>query len=109
MIGLFILYFIGKSFNDLAFEFEKKRWVYIVLGIASYYAGTFTFSILLGIVLGLGAFEPVEIHPYLSGLMVLPFGLLSCYLYYRYLKNQWSRQPGITDSELLDEDFLDSE
>jgi hypothetical protein len=32
--GLFLLYFIGKNYADLAGQFNKQKWVYVIIGIA---------------------------------------------------------------------------
>ena len=33
MLGLLLIYFIGKYFYDLAAEFEKNKWLYAILGV----------------------------------------------------------------------------
>ncbi len=41
MLGLFLLYFIGKIFYQLAEAHNKNKWVFAILGVIAYYAGTF--------------------------------------------------------------------
>ena len=41
MLILVVLYFIGKYFYELAQDYNRHRWLFLGLGIATYYAGTF--------------------------------------------------------------------
>ncbi|MFK7810517.1 MAG: hypothetical protein AB8F74_22110 [Saprospiraceae bacterium] len=107
MLGLLLLYFIGKKFSELAKDYNKKTWVYILLGIVSYYLGTFVGGIVLVIVLDMFFSIAIEeIDDFVIGLMAMPFGLLMCWGYYRLLVRNWSKQKPILSSDILDDDFL---
>lgn len=93
MLGLVFLYWIGKYYYRLAEEFEKKEWLYAILGIVSYYGGVFVFGIILTIVMEL-------INPgYIDGanettlsIIALPFGATGCYFYYKHLQKKWKKE-----------------
>ena len=41
MLGFLLIYFIWKYYSELAVEHNKSKWGYALLGIATYYIGTF--------------------------------------------------------------------
>lgn len=101
MIGLILLYFLGKSFYELAAQYEKPKWLYAILGIAVYYASSFLFGLVYAMIsIGLEKPEMMDIHDLLLGLIALPFSLLMVWLFYRILKKTWSRG---TFSEIIDD------
>ena len=50
MLGLLLLYFVGKYFYNLAKEYNKSNWGFAILGIVVYYGGIIIFSFIIGIV-----------------------------------------------------------
>lgn len=108
MLGLFLIFFIGRAFYELASEFERNKWGHTILGIASYYAGTLIGGLVIGVIIALyypSALEDIENgNDLLYSLMAIPFGLLICWLVYRFLKSRWSKQPNQGDS--LDSEFM---
>lgn len=93
MLGLVLLYWIGKYFYKLAEEYNKKKWVFAILGIVVYYGGIFIFG---GITFGLiDIFAEGFIdnsNDFILSLIALPFGILSCYLLYKYLEKNWEQK-----------------
>ncbi len=92
MLGILFIYFIGKYFYELAKTYEKNKWLFAILGILSYYVG--------GILIGAGIVifaSLIEITFFETmdetalGIMIIPFGLISCYLFYYILKRNWSK------------------
>lgn len=93
MLGLLLLYFIGRSHYRLAAEYGKGEWAFAILGVAVYYAGTFLFGFILGLVMEASNPGSVDDMPnLLLGLIVMPFGLLSTWLLYFLLKRNWEAQ-----------------
>lgn len=93
MLGILLLYWIGKYFYKLAEEHNRSKWGFAVLGIITYYVGTFLFGIILGIVSELVSPGFVEtINDILLGIIVLPFGILGCYIFYKLLENSWKEE-----------------
>ncbi|WP_290697211.1 hypothetical protein [Lacinutrix sp.] len=103
MLGLILLYWVGKYFYKLAGEYNKSEWGFAILGIVSYYAGTILFGLIIGIIAEIispGFFD--EFNDIGLGLLMIPFGILTCYLLYKYLENTWKKnQPN--PSKLIDE------
>lgn len=103
MLGFIFMYFIGKQFYDLALEHKKNGWLYAVLGVASYYAGTF----LVGIFIGLGCLfmniDIESINDLVLNLAAIPAGLLLCWLTFYLLKRNIIKSSN--DANILDDGF----
>lgn len=107
MLGLLLIYFIGKYFADLAEQHEQHKWLYAILGVLSYYAGTFLAGILIAIGLELLSEASIdEMSDIALSFMALPFGLLACWGFYQFLKRKWSQVEVVADSGLLDDELL---
>ncbi|MDO6596914.1 hypothetical protein Q4512_08295 [Oceanihabitans sp. 2_MG-2023] len=92
MLGLVLLYWIGKYFYKLAEEFNKNKWGFAILGIVVYYAGIIIFSLIIGVSVEL--ISPGFLDTFnetLLSFLMLPFGILSCYLLYKYLEKIWKK------------------
>lgn len=102
MLGLILLYWIGKYFYKLAEKYDKSKWGFAILGIAVYYGGIIFFSVITGIILELTAPDTLEnINETLLGLLMLPFGILSCYILYKQLEKNWDRNKPINEIEQI--------
>lgn len=104
MIGIFLIYYLGKQFYELAENYNKNKWGFAILGVVFYYLGTMLFGVLLGVWAGftnnIDVFESSDI---LLGLMGIPLGLLCAWLFYFLLKKNWSKiNINYSDNELLD-------
>ena len=92
MLGFILLYWIGKYFYKLAEKYQKSEWGYALLGIGSYYGGILLAGFFTGIFVELlypGVIE--NSNETLLGILMLPFGLLSCYVVYTYLEKTWKK------------------
>nr|WP_321407127.1 hypothetical protein [uncultured Carboxylicivirga sp.] len=90
MLGLLLLYWIGKYYYKLAEQYNKNHWGFAILGVASYYGGTFLFSFLAGIIMEIISPGIIDsINEVLFSVVMIPFGLLTCYLVYIYLEKTW--------------------
>lgn len=92
MLGLILLYFIGKYFYRLAEEYDKSKWGFAILGVVVYYASTFVAAILY---YAFGFFDIDTTNRYNDlavSFAALPFGILSCYLLYYFLEKNWKKQ-----------------
>lgn len=87
MIGIFLIYFIGKKFYTLAEEYGRKKWLFGVLGIVCYYVGTFICGVLIGI--GYELFDLQTLNDWQLSLLAVPFGLMASFGFYFLLKNNW--------------------
>lgn len=107
MLGLFLMYWIGKEFYKLSELHLKNKWIFAILGIASYYFGAILAGFLIGIIIELGYFNTHinDISDIQWAFIGLPFGLLTCWLFYRFLKKTWNESTNINASEFLDENI----
>ncbi len=104
MLGLLLIYFLGKKFYELAHEYNRSRWGFAILGVAAYYAGTFIAGVgfvLLGAYMG--AFS--NLPDIVISLLSIPFGLLAAWLLYRMLERSWINAKESTDSDVLDQNL----
>ena len=105
MIGILLIFFIGKYYYKLAENHQRSKWGFAILGLALYYVGTLA----LGFIVGLFAtlfnwlwFETMDER--LLGLMFVPAGLASTYFTYKYLEKKWKNEESMNPE---DEHFLD--
>lgn len=110
MIGIVLLYFVGKAFYDLAGINGKGQWLFAILGVISYYAGLVVGGILIAIGYELfldGSID--DVNDMLLGVMALPFGVLTCWGFYRILKSRWEKKEPFTASaeDVLDANLVD--
>lgn len=105
MLGLVLIYFIGKRFYELADLHDRSEWKYAILGVLSYYAGSFVGGIILAIAGELMGYSIDDMSEIAIGLMAMPLGLLSCWLYYKYLERAWTGVPQSQHSDILDDDL----
>ena len=109
MLGLLLLYFIGKSFYVLAKPYKKNAWIFAIIGIAAYYFGTIIGGVCVGlfyaIVLESSSLE--DLSRITLALIVVPFGLLTCWGLYLILKRNWTMAAEKGNENILDSDFKD--
>ena len=97
MIGLVCLYYIIKSYSGLAREYNKKRWLYVILGILSFYGGALLFGLIYIVYAEItGNYGFYELDDFIIELIVFPFCLATCILFYMLLRHIWSRKDVIT-------------
>jgi len=108
MLGLILIYFIGKAFFDFADAHRKNKWLFAILGVVSYYVGTFFGGIAIALYYELIIQQSlVEVNSWGLRFLAVPFGLFFCWGFYTILKRQWSRKRMHTDLDLLDEGLDD--
>lgn len=93
MLGLVLLYWIGKYYYNLAEQHKKSKWGFAILGIATYYAGIFFFGIIIAVLVEIiapGAWE--NFNDLLLGLLMVPFGILSTYGLFKFLEKYWKKK-----------------
>jgi len=112
MLGILLLYFLGRKFYRLAEQYEKSQWGYAILGIVFYYVGIFLGWFILGIVYAI-FFPSFDIenpeNDFLLSLTVIPFGLLVWWLTYKVIEKRFKKITNgekILNDELLDDEFI---
>ena len=110
MLGLLLIYFIGKTYHTLATEHNKERpWLWAVLGIISYYGGAFLLGIVIFLYLDLvGSNVDIEnLNKGIEILLGLAGGLMGTVGLYQFLKYRWNNKSSVSETDdILDEDFL---
>ncbi len=111
MLGLLLLYWLAKPFYELAGEHNKSQWGFAILSIVVYYAGYLGGAFVMGIVLAIIDPSLVEdisgVTEIVFSLLAIPFGLLSCWIFYRILHKQWNKVQEIPEGEVLDSNLFD--
>ena len=107
MLVLLLLYFIGKAFYKLAEKYGRSKWLFAIIGVASYYAGSFIAGII--IVIAMEQIEPGQtdtMNDYLLSFIALPFSLLACWGLHKVLEKQWQKNVLAYHPESLDADLI---
>ena len=90
MLGILLIYFIGKRFYDLSVEYNQNKWLYAILSIVGYY-GIGALLLLLVMLLDMLVFNwgfDWE-KSFGMNLLIIPLGLLSVWGFYSLLKSRW--------------------
>ncbi len=104
MLGLLLIYFIGKWFYTLADKHQKNKWLFAILGIAVYYGMTIIGGFIIGFIAAMSGSEAIFNLPDVAwGLMAIPIGLIGMWLFHRILRKNWENNPARSENELLDE------
>ncbi|EDP94895.1 hypothetical protein U8527_15175 [Kordia algicida OT-1] len=92
MLGLVLIYFVGKQFYDMAKKYDQSAWLYAILGVVSYYGGIIAGGVILGVIIGLFFPEFLDTtSETVLGLMTIPIGILACWGFYQLLKRKWTK------------------
>ena len=103
LLGLLIIYFIGKWFYKLAEKHQQNKWLYAILGVVVYYAMTILGGLVVFLILmTAGIDERFEAPNIIAGLSGIPIGLLSMWGFHVILRKNWEANPKNAQSELLD-------
>lgn len=102
MLGILLVYFIGRYFYKLAETYNKNTWLYAVIGVIMYYVGTAFAGLILGAFDAIFILEIDWSNNLLMSFIALPFGLGACYLFYYLLKRSWSQAEVIDKAEIDD-------
>ena len=98
MLGLLLIYFVGKRFYDLAVKYDKNKWLFAILGVVSYYATVFIIQMIIFSIY-LVQTEIIDFDrstELIVGFASIPFGLAACWGFYMFLQKKWKK--GITVS-----------
>ncbi|NMH86682.1 hypothetical protein [Flavivirga algicola] len=86
MLGILLIYFIGKRFYDLSEEYKQNKWLYAILSIVVYYAGTFMAGIVLALLVEFGIMYIDLENSLILTIIALPFGLGAVFILYSLRK-----------------------
>ena len=95
MLGIILIYFIGKQFYKLADEFDKNKWLFAILGVLTYYAGQVLFVLVLflsdallesDLLITLSSTDELKLS-----VLAIPIGLLACAALFFLLRKNWKK------------------
>lgn len=103
MLGILLIYFIGKRFYDLSIEHNQSKWLFAILSIVIYYAAGFVFGIII-------AFLDIYVFDWGidwentvgANLLSIPIGLLAVWGFYVFLESKWEKSVFIVKDEIED-------
>lgn len=92
MLSIFLIYFIGRSYAELAKIHGKSKWLFGILGIVVFYAGYFLTAFIIGILAHFSSNINNSITEEFSlTILGLLLGILTCWIFYKILKRNWSK------------------
>lgn len=107
MLGLLLIFFLGKWFYSLAEKYNKHKWGFAILGVVTYYVGTFIAGIFIGIISVVANLDSLLALPdVVLGLIALPFGVLAAWGLYKILENNWKKHEIENPADQLLDDQL---
>jgi len=90
MIGILLIYWVGKYFYLLAEEYKQNKWVFAIIGIVVFYGSQFVFGLLLGVLNEIFEFG-IDFDGVFINLIGIPIGLLANYILYQLLEKHWKK------------------
>lgn len=104
MLGLVLIYFLGKWHYTLAEQHNKQKWLFAVLGVLTYYVGTFIGGITIGVLDGiLGSGSILNGPSIVLSLIAIPFGIAATWGLREILKRTWEKEVSANVTILDDE------
>lgn len=103
MLGLLLIYFVGRAFYRLAETHKRSKWLFAILGVVSYYVTQFIFAFaVVSYMLSTGSYldSSTELVITLVGILV---GGIGVSIFYAILRRAWEKKPRIDNNELLDQ------
>lgn len=90
MLGILLIYWIGKYFYQLADKNDQNKWLFAILGIGIYYITQIVFGVILAFLNEFGVTE-IDLDSFALNLLGIPLGLLGCYIFYILLEKFWEK------------------
>ncbi|UKM64707.1 hypothetical protein GSB9_01264 [Flavobacteriaceae bacterium GSB9] len=103
MLGILLIYFIGKRFYDLAEEYDQSKWLFAILSIIIYYAsGILVLAIIAVLDMAVFGWGFNWESNFGISLLALPIGLLTLWGFYTLLENRWKKSVVVVKDEIND-------
>ncbi|XMO85618.1 hypothetical protein AAFN75_12555 [Algibacter sp. AS12] len=103
MLGILLIYFIGKRFYDLSEEYNQNKWLYAILGVVLYYVSSFVFGMLIALldiyVFDWGIDWDNNFGANFNG---LPVAILALWGFYMFLESKWKKSVIVVKNEIED-------
>lgn len=101
MLGLLLVYLVGKRGYNLAEKYKRSAWGFAILAVVVYYAGSFLGGILIGVVDAFFDTGLLDLPDIVIGIFAIPFGLAAWWGFLRLLEKSWSK-PSETSNDIDD-------
>lgn len=82
MLGLLLIYFVGKYFYELAHEHDRSRWGFAILGVVVYYVSQLMLGTILVSTLVLSGMEMTPGTQLLMNVIAIACGVAGIWLFY---------------------------
>ncbi|MGL4632595.1 MAG: hypothetical protein ACRCVT_15435 [Leadbetterella sp.] len=106
MLGILLLYHLGRAFSNLAKEYDKKPWVWVVISLLVYFGS----QLLTGVMIGVFAPEyfptPRSSDNIVFNLIGILIGLLFYYILYKICSYKWSKE--LDTMSIIDESEIET-
>lgn len=104
MLTILPIYFLGKSYYDLAKLHGKSAWGYGVLGGFIFLAAQFLFAFLIGVLIVLADIR-TDLPDFVLSLAAIAFGAAVTYGIEYLLRKSWEKKPkeSFSETDLLDQ------
>lgn len=107
MLGLLVLFIIGKWHYTLAETHKRSRWLFGILGVVGYYVGVYIGALLIGMLAVVFEWDSIfELSDTVYHFISMPFGILATWGLHTILRKNWEKNP-TTNSNLLDDEILE--
>ncbi|MFC4721276.1 hypothetical protein ACFO5O_03000 [Geojedonia litorea] len=100
MLGIILIYFIGKQFYTLAEDFNKNKWLYAILSVVIYYVAGFIFGTILAVLDLIFEWGIDWDNNFGLNLLGIPIGLLADWGFYYMLKKKWEQSTVLIKDEI---------
>ncbi len=102
MLGIFLIYFIGKKFYDLSDNYNQNKWLYAILSIVLYYISGFIVVFIIGVLSIVFNWGFNLDNTWGISLLALPAGLLADWGFYTLLEKKWKKSVVLVKDEIQD-------
>lgn len=105
ILGILVIILIAQKFFILAGEYSKNKWGFAIVGVATYYAGTFAAAFIYGAIYFVVDPEASDesVDTFFSRLILVGVGLLSCVIVYNILKKNWEKAKRMSEKDHIQE------
>lgn len=102
MLGILLIFFIGKYFYELAQDYNKHRWLYGIVGIVVYYGAGLLYGVIFGFLDVVFELNIDWDDTFGYNLLSIPIGIAACYGFYVFLEKRWKREENSAKDEIDD-------
>ena len=92
MLGILVIYWVGKQYYELAFRYNKSKWFWTILAIIIYFSSQFLFGLILAFLFPAMFVDLDTGKSFFINVMGVLFGLLAWYIVLKILESAWEKQ-----------------